>query len=155
MTILAGLRLISAVICGMLYGLGGSDLVRKWVRRYLMPAILGISITLISLYQGTFSFYYLIAPIITLIATTLGYGKNQTGDSTFLKIVYRSLIGLVFGLAGLPIAFVTGNWLLFGFHVVLCVSAMTIFGVWNPLRNARDEETILGFLFVLILIFMV
>ena len=140
-------KLVAVAIFGLLYGIGG--MWRKWVRGYVGPFFFGLCLCLFSNLQGTFNWWYLLTPLLLMGALHKGYSNN---DGQGLK--KRSICALLLSISALPIAIVTGNWILFGVHTLLCFTGMVIFGVTNPMRNARDEETAIGALSVLMPLFM-
>jgi len=149
--ILALAKLLSVVIFAGLYALGGMKGVSKGARRFGGAVWIGLAISIISSWQKTFSAVYLLYPLLLLGALHLGYGAEEVPK----KLRRRALYGLALGVASLPIALKTGNWIMFAFNLVLCVGASVILGVFNPLRSARDEETLIGALSVVLPMFMV
>jgi len=144
---LAFSKLIAVAIFGLLYGIGG--MWRKWVRRYVGPFFFGLCLWFFSNLQGRFNWWYILTPLLLMGALHKGYSNNE-GQG----LKKRLLCALLLSISGLPIAIVTGNWILFGVHTLLCFTAMVIFGVTNPMRSARDEETAIGALSVLMPLFM-
>ena len=149
--ILALAKLLSAVIFAGLYALGGMAGISKGARRFGGVIWIGLAISIISFWQRTFSAMYLLYPLLLLGALHLGYGAEKVLE----KLRRRAIYGLALGVASLPIALKTGNWIMFASNMVLCVGASITFGVFNPLRNARDEETIIGALSIVLPMFMV
>lgn len=145
--ILAVSKLLSAVMLSALYAVGG--MANKWIRRFLMPGLLLLFLGLFSL-LGEWHWLYAGTPAIICIGTTLGYGA----DKFWMKVLKRTLIGVVFGTACIPIALVTGQWSAAILHFILCVSSMMLLGVWNPF-TARAEETMLGFIFTITPLMMI
>ena len=143
---LAFSKLIAVAVFGLLYGIGG--MWRKWVRRFLAPILLGFFFWL---FAKDFSFWYILSPALLIGALHKGYG----GDDTQTKVKKRTICGGLLTITALPIAIVTGNWLMFGIHTLLCLTGMVVLGVWNPTRNARDEETLIGTLAVVMPMFMI
>jgi hypothetical protein len=146
---LAFSKVIATAICGLLYGIGG--MWEKWVRRYVMPVLALIFIVFFSAIQGSFSWWYLLFAPLLSAAFHLPYGATDL----WMKILLRLIFGLAVTGAACPIAWATGNWLLYGYHVLITTVAYVVLGVWNPCKNPRDEETLLGSLAVLLPIFMV
>ena len=146
---LAFFKVIAVAVFGLFYGLGG--MIKKSIRRIGGPVWIAISILIISSIQKTISLWYFLYPILLMGSLCIGYGAERKSE----KIKKRALYGLALGVSAIPIAIITSKWLLFGFHLILCIGANVLFGVCNPLRNARDEETLIGILSVIIPIFMV
>lgn len=127
----------SGVFC-LLYGLGGIE--RKWIRRYLGPLWMGLGLWMFASLQGTFNAWGLLyAPLLSL-SLHLGYG----GESTGVKVRKRLLYGLAIAVSALPLAVISGLWLLYGIHVAICVSMSVLLGVFNPTDSARSEETLIA-----------
>lgn len=142
-------KMLVVVGFSLLYSLGGIRF--KWIRRYIACVFLGISIWGIGVWQGMSDLWYLLFPLLLMGALTLGYGAEKFK----LKIARRGLAGTAIALAALPIAIRTGNWKLYSVHAIFMLFVMTYIGVLNPMRNARDEETIIGTFAVLLPVFMV
>ena len=146
--LLAFLKIISAAVFGLLYGFGG--MFKKWIRRIAAPIWLAVVIVLITYLQKTISLWYFIWPLLLMGTLTIGYGSDKLEK----KLIKRSLYGLAMGMSPLPIAIITNNWILFGFNCFLCIAVSIVLGVFNPCRNARDEETLIAVSSVIIPIFM-
>ena len=146
---MAIIKLSIAVLYAVCYALGG--MIRKWIRRFLAP--LGIylpGLVFLSLLNHSFNPWIVLSPFLLCVFLHLGYSDNEGWG--WVKRLY---IGAGFALSALPIAFVTSNWLLFSIHSALCVGFMYSLGTYNPMNNARDEETMIGFMTVVIPIFMI
>jgi hypothetical protein len=61
---------------------------------------------------------------------------------------------LLYALAAIPLAIITGNWIVFALHTALCVVFSVVLGVTNPVY-ARKEETLIGLTIGLLPLFMV
>lgn len=128
-------KILWLAIFSYLYGLGGIQF--KAIRRFVGPAWIALGVFVFQHWQGhvnplTFAF-----PVLLCAALHKGYG----GDDLKTKIGKRALVGLFLALSALPLAIVSKLWILYVFHVVLVISASVVFGVWNPFKNARDEES--------------
>lgn len=132
-----------------LYGFGGIK--RKWLRRFVGSVWMGIGVYGFSSWSQDFHFWYLLYPILLCISLHLGYG----GDDFATKFRKRALYGLLLGISAVPLVFGLYLWSLFSIHVCLCVLVSTIFGVFNPTKNARDEETIISALSTVIPLFLI
>jgi len=146
--ILAISKLLVIVLCGSLYAVGG--FINKFYRRFLVPIIVALAVVGFGLAYGRFNFFNLLYPIGLCIGLHIGYG----GEGLWERIFKRLFYGLLVSLPVLVFGFTGGSWLLAGFHIVLFTSASVCLGVWNPV-DARQEETILGSLSVLLPIFMI
>jgi len=79
-------------------------------------------------------------------ALSLGYGADTTG----LKIFKRLVFGSANGVASSIYNTCRKKWLLVGYQIGLLCCVYCLFGVFNPLPNARHEELFLGFMVFLI-----
>lgn len=137
--------LIKALICvvfAFLYAWGGMEM--KWLRRFLAPSLLIGSMLYFSrdwkcILQLPFMF----------ISLSLGYGA----DLEIIKIIRRGIFGIINGVSSSTYNIIRKKWLLVGFQIALLTSAYIVFGVWNPLPNARTEEMYLGLLIPIIPLF--
>lgn len=129
--------------CGfysLFYGLGGTEGFGKWIRRYVGPLWMGLGLWMFASLQGTFKPLQLLYPLLLCASSHLGYG----GDNVKRKIIRRSIYGLAIAIASLPLAVISGLWLLYCIHAVVCVSMSVLLGVANPCASARDEETLVA-----------
>ena len=125
-----------------LYGWGGIS--GKWKRRFIAPAYLTLGVVLFSLLQSNFSYYYLGFFFLLMGALSIGYGDNSALRKLFKhKWIVRLIVGFALAFASIPIAIVTGQWLMFGLHILLCCLVSTVMGVGNPI-SARGEEIIIA-----------
>jgi hypothetical protein len=141
-------RIIVVALFALLYGLGGMN--GKWKRRFLAPAILTLAICGYSLLMGTFSLVLISFGPLLSAALCLGYGADSFG----VKLKKRAIYGIATSIAAIPIAIVTGQWLLFLIHVALNIVGSIMLGTQNPIP-ARGEETMIGFYIGFIPIMMV
>jgi len=140
-------KIIFLAFYSLLWGLGGMN--GKWKRRLLGSGVLTLGIVVFSLIQQSFSVWYLLCFLLFWGATSLGYGADDVKE----KIIKRTYCGLAYGTASLPVAIITGSWVLFGFHLLLCTLVSNILGVVNPVE-AREEETIIPFIVGFLPLFM-
>lgn len=129
--------------CGfycLFYGLGGTEGFGKWIRRYVGPLWMGCGLWMFASFQGTFNAWQLLYPLLLSASLHIGYG----GDDTSTKIRKRFIYGLAIAIAALPLAVISGLWLLYSIHVVVCVSMSVLLGVFNPTDSARSEETLIA-----------
>jgi hypothetical protein len=147
--LIAGLKLVWVACFAILYGFGGIS--NKWLRRFVGPFWMGLGVYGFSTWTGSFHPWYLAYPLLLAISLHLGYG----GDSIGKKLRKRSIYGLALGVSALPLCFGNYLWLLFGFHVVLCVAVSVILGVFNPAKTARNEETLIAALSTIIVLYLI
>lgn len=126
-------KMILAVFCASLYAWGGME--GKWLRRFCAPSICAGAV-----------WYYtrnvkslLMAPFLG-IASSLGYGA----DETVWKVIKRLYVGLAFGLSANIYNIMIRNWMVCGYVAGIIVTGFILMGVWNPLPDARHEESFLG-----------
>ena len=142
-------KIVLCLLAAITYSLGGRDDIPKAIRRFVGPFILVGGIMLYSL-LGRFSLYYLLSYPLYCLSYSLGYGAQEWED----KVIKRSKCALAITLAGLPIAFITGTWVLFTCQVMIALVASIGLGVWNPLK-ASQEELVIGFLTIILVPFYV
>jgi len=140
-----GLKLLTILVCAMLYAFGGMK--GKWKRRFLAPSIYVAVMLVLSLWTGTFHWSVITLAPIYIIGLCMGYGGTT---NTVVKILKRGLCGAVVGLAPLAFAWLTGQWVNFIYHIVLCISISVTLGVLNITKSARAEETTIGASYFLI-----
>lgn len=119
----------------LLYGSGGIS--GKWKRRFVGASWMMLGVFVYSKINFNWSYWYLLYLPLLIGSLTLPYGA----DSFWVKVRKRFLYGLALGIAAAPLAILNTAWVLWGYHIFLCVSASIVFGVFNPFKNARDEET--------------
>lgn len=141
-------RIVALSIFALLYGIGGIR--GKWKRRFIAPFILVVLLSIYALLAKVFTFWMWAYYPLLVGALCLGYGA----DFFFDKVKKRFIFGLAVGIAALPVAYVTGQWLLYGLHIFLNVLCSVVLGTQNPIP-ARGEETILGFMIGFLPLFMV
>jgi hypothetical protein len=122
-------------VFSFLYGLGGIS--NKWLRRFVACFWIGLGIYVFSIWQNNWHWLKIITPILLCITLHLGYGAEKT----IQKIKKRAIVGVCLGMCDLPLAFLSGLWMLFFINLALCITVSILFGVFNPFKNARDEET--------------
>lgn len=126
----------------LLYALGGTS--GKWKRRYIAPAYLTVGVILFSLIQSNFSLWYILFYPLLIGATSIGYGGRSALTKLFKhKWIVRMIVGFALAFASIPIAIVTGQWLMFGLHCILCILVSVVMGVGNPI-SARGEEVVIA-----------
>jgi hypothetical protein len=142
LNIVQALKIVYLAGFSFLYGWGGVS--GKWKRRYVGPAYLTGGVVLFSLVQSSFSWFYLGYFFLLMGALSIGYGENSALRKLFKhKSIVRLVAGFALAFASIPIAIVTGQWLMFGLHILLCCSVSVVMGVGNPI-SARGEEVIIA-----------
>lgn len=134
------LKLVICVVFASLYAWGGIE--HKWLRRFLAPIILTISM----LGFSNWDWKTLIQMPFMFASLSLGYGAT----SLWAKILRRALFGLANGITSSGYNIIKKRWLLIGTQIVLLVGLFIVMGVFNPLGSARAEETFLGVMIALI-----
>ena len=147
--LISSLKIVWIAIFSYLYGLGGIS--NKWLRRFIGSAWLMLGIYVFSSWCSTWNIWYLLFLPLSIGALSNGYGAE-----TFSRKVFkRGLYGLFIGLCALPIVVISHFWVLFAFSCCLAIVSSILFGVYNPTKNAREEETLiatLGFILTLFLL---
>lgn len=136
--IIASLKLVAVAVFATLYGFGGIR--GKWKRRILGSCVYTLLLCALSLWSGSFSLWYLSVFPILFGGLSIGYGADDFKD----KVIKRSRYGFFCSLAALPVAIVNQAWLMLVLHIFLCVLVSVVLGVFNPTKNARNEETLIG-----------
>ncbi len=142
-------KLLTLTVFAMLYGFGGVS--GKWKRRVIGPIGFTVGICGVSLWTNSMSYWYLLCAPLLYGALSVGYGATSTKD----KIIKRSRYGLACGIAALPIFWVQGAWTLLLLHILICILASAIAGVWNQTSSARSEETLIGAALILVPLFTI
>jgi len=143
------IKLLSLSAFAGLYGFGGVS--GKWKRRFIAPAVL---VGTIAIFQ--FSWWLLLYYGLLVGALSLGYGTNSSLNKlTKNSYITRAIVGFAAGVAALPVAIMTGSWLLWFLHIGLTTILSSIFGVLNPFKSARAEETALAVAYGFIPLFMI
>lgn len=141
-------KLTLVCLYALCYGLGGTNGL-KFMRHWVAPMILILGCLLIA-----FIFKRLDVSAISLITIFipphLGYGAKTTWG----KVIKRAIYGSVFALSAIIISIAYHSIGLGIFQAILAISASIYFGVLNPCKSARDEETIIGALSVFLIPFM-
>ena len=83
-----------------------------------------------------------------VLAACMGYGASTLGQ----KVRKRLICGLLWGLAGLPIAIISHSWALLGLQTGIAVLFSVILGVFSIIP-AAEEEGLIGFMSVVLVPF--
>jgi hypothetical protein len=142
-------KLISLAVFAGLYGFGGVS--GKWKRRFVAPAILvGV---MVAIYKSWWLLLYY--PLLVGVLS-IGYGESSSLNKLVKnKFLTRGIVGLSAGIAALPVAIVSGSWLLWFLHIGLTTLCTSIFGAVNPFKSARAEETAIATLYGFLPLFMI
>ena len=152
-------KLLTVVLLAFIYARAG----RGWRwgswkvrRKIVIPSVLTLALIGFSLWEKSFSVAFMIASILGgLIAfgvMHIGYGNGNTRrilkvvfrNETLTKGVQRVIVGALYGGAFLPVAYITGNWLVYTLSVVVASLTSLTLGTFNPI-DAASEETLIGF----------
>lgn len=143
-------KIVWSAVFSLFYGLGGVS--NKWIRRFIGPLWMGVGVALFSNLQGKFEWWLLAYPALLCAALHIGYGGT---DETSVKIRKRLVYGLAIGVSALPLGFSSGLWILFGFHLMVCMSVSVLLGVWNITDSARSEESLIAALSSILPLFLI
>ena len=147
--IIASLKIVWVAVGRLWYGLGGIS--NKWIRRFILPLWMGIGIWVFGHWQGSFQYWHLCYSGLLCASLHIGYGGT---DNVWIKIRKRAIYGLCLGVSALPLALSSHLWILFGFHVALCVASSVLLGVVNPTKDARSEESLIAVFSTLLVLFL-
>lgn len=147
--LIAGLKIIWCGFFALLYGYGGIS--HKWLRRYCGAFWMGFGVLFFGMWTGNLQWFYFIYPVLLCASLHIGYG----GDHVGVKLRKRAVYGLAIGVSALPLCLGSSLFFMFGIHCFLCILASVFLGVFNPARNARDEETLLAILSTIIPLFLI
>ena len=140
------LKLLCVCVFALLYAWGGMEM--KWLRRYLAPVWLTLSMFYFSRNWKVF----LQAPLM-FGSLSLGYGA----DTTWIKIIKRGIYALANGTTSLVHIWTAESvkkfWILFCLNMGIGLAISIVLGVLNPLP-ARAEELLFGVFFGLLVIYM-
>lgn len=144
-----GIKLLILGIFAMLYGFGGVS--GKWKRRFVGPIVYIAGISGVSLWTGSFNYWYLLCAPLLFGSLSLGYGASTTAE----KIKKRAIAGAAAGCSTIPIFIVNGAYTLLPLHIIICMAVSIVAGVWNQTSSARAEETLIGATYGLIPLFII
>jgi hypothetical protein len=127
---------MTIVASAVLWHLGGQG--HKWCRQ-----IVGGVISLMKgiMLLNVFALIYWLA--LWLMVQGFSYGikspvhkfwvwilkKGGDGNDPMVETIVRATCGLMWSLAGLVFAFLTGNWIAFGIYAIVCTALVTVFGL--------------------------
>jgi hypothetical protein len=149
LSLIASLKIIWLAGFTLFYSSGGIS--GKWKRRIIGSGFLTLGVCGFSLWLNSFSFWFLLYWPLLFGGLSCGYGADLLKD----KLLRRLRYGFCVGVAALPIALVSKMYMLFAFHIGLCMVASVLLGVWNPTANARDEETLIAALSGIVPLFLI
>lgn len=150
----ATLALLPTLVFSVITMLGGRSFsvlgisARIW-KRIIAPVSFVSLLIVLSLINKTFTWWILSLYATYFVSCMVGYGN----DSIWGKIYRRSLWSLIRTLACLPIAILTGSYILLAIQCMVGLIATVFLGVWNPLK-APAEEFLINFVSVLFVPFM-
>lgn len=123
-----------------LYGFGGIE--GKWKRRIVGSLYLTLGVIGFSLWMESFNWWFISYALLLYGALSIGYGAKKI----IKKIKKRTIAGLAYGCAAIPIAIGSSSLVLLCLHIALCILVSIVLGVFNPTKSARAEETSIGFI---------
>lgn len=160
--IIATSKILFATAISALYWLAGRGPILgiNFHRRFYLPLLMIIAcISYDFIQKGSIKrwlrllCYVSILPFYYLFMTIFSYGAGSWLRPLGIPI-QRFIVGLTWSIPALPVAWINKEWWLYGLHIILFTSIMTILGTINPLVPSA-EEAILGLLFALLVPFMV
>lgn len=143
------IRLAVVIVFATLYCLGGwGEFLggAKWLRRFVAPCVLGAG-----LFYFSRDWKSLLQVPLMFVTLSLGYGS----DIEWIKILKRGIYGIANAVSsGAYIIYSSFRnshiWVAFSAHSLFVITGSILFGVYNPLADARVEEFTIGFLIALI-----
>lgn len=148
--LIASLKIMWVAIFSYLYGLGGIN--NKWIRRYVGSAWMMLGIFGFSTWCSTWNVWYLLFFPLCIGGLSNGYGGV---DKVIDKIRRRAIYGLFLSCSAIPLVAFSHAYILFAFGCFITVLSSILLGVWNPTRNARNEETLIASLCFIITLFLI
>ena len=128
---------------------------KKWIKSWIAPSVLAALIILIAFLDHRLKLFTFIGALCYLAAANgFAYGVKFTKGKTILKILFRGLCGLSYGICG---AIVTHNFL----PIILSTSGSILFGVLNPFPSkwgdwaTRTEDICIALSYVAIIPFFI
>lgn len=131
------IKFLIVLVFAFLYMAGGSGDFGglKWLRRFLAPAILCLS-----MFAYSRDWRCLVQMPLMMGALCLPYGA----DTTSAKIFLRGIFGLANGTASATVCFLRRSWLIAGMQVLVVTTASIVLGAFNPTPNAMTEQFWIG-----------
>lgn len=148
--LLATLALKVALIASFcaLYALGGQGI--KQFRRFVLPAVYVALCGLILWLKGVVHIAPYLALLLMFVACNppVSYGEKYTKNKPSLKVLFRGICGLLFGLAtSAPIYLFHGNLQIIALNCLFATGASILLGVINPFTSitsiSGNKKTIL------------
>jgi len=146
--IIATLKVLFITFIALIYWLAGRGVKIfgvKLYRRWLIPIVLVCGTIGFSIYQGSFSWYYLLSMPAYMLVYHIGYGASSILRRLFGKIGQRAIIGFLRGACSLAFAWINEAWWLYGFQIALSISGQVILGAINPIEAVEEENNICVF----------
>lgn len=127
------LKLLLVVAFCALYALGGQGI--KQFRRFVLPAVYVALCGLILWLKGVVQITPYIALVLMFVACNppVSYGEKFTKNKVGLKVLFRGICGLLFGLATSALIYLlSGNIKLIVANCLLATVSSITLGVTNP-----------------------
>jgi len=137
------------ILGGILWHMGGQG--KKWARIVAFPILIAAFKALLTL--NIFTLFYWLALWILLAGFSYGitapphkfwvwvFGKGDDGKYLPVEIATRATCGLLWSLAGIVFALITGNWIGQIVYTIFAVIAVTLFGL---IQKVEVSETGIG-----------
>ena len=160
---LATTKIIFATVISTLYWLAGRGHVFgiNFHRRFYLPLIMILACIIYDIiYKGLsnkswkkFIGYATMLPLYYGFMSGFGYGAGSW-LRPFGILIQRIIVGIAWSIPALPVAWVNKKWSLYFLHISLFTITMGVLGTLNPI-HATAEEAIIGFMFGLLVPFMI
>lgn len=153
--LLAIAALIPSLFFAFFTAIGGRDFnwlglrARIW-KRVIAPTAFVTLVLVLALIEHRFNWWLCTLYVTYFISGMIGYGSS---DSVFSKEIRRTIWSIIRTLACLPLAWLTGSYILIILQAICGIVCTLGLGVWNPLK-APAEEFLINFISVLFVSFM-
>ena len=140
--------IISTLFAGvtMLGGRSGGRL----LKRVVAPLLFCTTTIGLSLLVGKFQWWFMTSFVAYFVSCMVGYGGNTLWE----KIERRFIWSLIRSISAITFCLFTGAWVLMILQTAVGLISSILLGILNPL-NAPQEETLINFLSVVFVPFMV
>lgn len=147
------LKLLTIAVYSWLYQAGGraGTPFGKSIRRYLASSLMIGALYGFSLQSETLTALRAFGIILFIVPAFFGYG----GEILYEKLLRRLIYGLVFGAFAVGLGWLYGDLSLGLAQAFLSVFASVYLGVFNPLKKASEEESLIALLSVCFFPFIV
>lgn len=135
------ISILTITASAILWHLGGQG--HKWCRQ-IVGGVIGVAKAI--MLMNIFALIYWLALWAMVQAFSYGisspvhkfwvwvFGKGDDGNDPTVETITRATCGLMWSLAGIVFAVITGNWILFALYSLVCTALVTVFGLNKDVR---------------------